>query len=1091
MMRFAGVLSAVAFFALGVCADEDWSRIYLGTRPTVTPDGQRFFFEWNDRIWSAATTGGVARSVSSSRCRDVRPCLSRDGKQLVFASDRDGGFKVFTCPVEGGKVRQVTFHSENTYPCGITPDGSSVVCIANRDNASSKSSYRIIFAPLHQRGPETMPFDLEADDPAVSPDGSTMLFTYNGNGLANRKRFASHKYAIKTSEIWSYRFADRSMACLIKRDESVSHPVWAPDGKSVIYIAMEKGIRNIRRRFLDGKDIGLTAFSNDHVLTASISQDGGLLLFRQGFDFWRLDLAKEGAQPEKIILHPESGYEARPETSRRMFEKVTNLDSTGDFDFCDNGMQVAFTAGGGLWVMDTEIRSPQRVDGGGTLFIRECAFTPDGSALYYLADCGDGSEIRVARRKDASRGWWDNNAFETKTVLSDASRRMGFTLSPDGKRMAWKDPSGQIHFAGIDGVHLSITQPCAGSGDYCWSPDGKWVAASIGDVYRNRDIWIVSVDGSREAYNLSRNFKWDGSPIWSPDGKIIAFCGERADASDETLLCYVYLNRQDEEHDLNDAKIEKAVKKITDNVNADKSKDKAKEKKKEPEKKEDKTEVKIDFDGLCDRIRTVKGVKVTSPIFSHDSRTIAFTSGTVVQKITVPNQLTPEKFLSKTGIPRKWVAKDNRLLRLVNGHPAHGDTEFAFKTYLTFNLADYQELGFRTAWGRMRDGFYDPNFHGADWMAIREKYLPAARNATTYGVFARVINMMLGELDASHLAFRSSPEAERRWVQKTSDTEWTNITAHLGLRFDTAWRGEGWKISQIIKGGPAEEASYDFAVGDVITEIDGTPVKPGDDPCLTLNGPANREVTVTVCKNGDMKTAARTRIKSTSYTKIRKLVGDMKLKGNRDYVHNKSGGALGYLHIDAMDMPSFYLFQQEVFSEGYGRKGLIIDVRGNEGGNTADKILAIICGIYETHFYTRGLGPGYYMYRWEKPVWNKPILVMCDERSASNAEIFTHAVKSLKRGRVVGRTTGGNVISTFGYDLLDLGFLREPHIGCFTPDGIDMEFNGAVPDIEVINSPADLVCGKDAQLDTAIRALREDVEADEKNAPKIHYQYAK
>ncbi|MBQ9432056.1 MAG: PD40 domain-containing protein [Kiritimatiellae bacterium] len=1082
-MKFVALLALSAIAAVGSFAEEDWSRIYLGTRPAVSPDGQKFYFEWNDRIWSAPTAGGTAKSVSSSRCKDVRPCLSADGKRLVFASDRDGGFKVFECPVEGGKVRQVTFHSENTYPCGITPDGSNVVCVANRDNASSKGSYRIIFAPLLQRGPEKMPFDLEANDPAVSPDGSTMLFTYNSNWLASRKRFASYKTYTQVSEIWSYRFSDKKMECFIKRAESVSNPVWAPDGKSVIYIAMEKGIRNIRRRYLDGKDIGLTDFSDDHVQTASISQDGKTLVFRQGFDFWRLNIADAGSRPEKITLHPEGGYMARPESIRRMFEKVTNLDSTGDFDFCDNGMQVAFTAGGGLWVMDTEIRAPQLVDGGGTVFIRECAFTPDGSALYYLADRGDGSDIRVARRKDTSRGWWDNNAFEIKNVVSDDCRREEFSLSPDGKRMAWKDPLGQIHFAGIDGVNISSAPPCAGSGNYCWSPDGNWVAASIGDVYRNRDVWIVAVDGSREAYNVSRNFKWDGSPIWSPDGKIIAFCGERAEADDEAQLCYVYLNPKDEEHDLNDVKIEKAVKKIADNSNGEKKKAEPKKDKKEP--------LTIVFDGLCDRVRTVKTGKISSPFFSHDSRTIAFTSGSAVQKITVPGKLTAEKFLTKTGVPGKWIAKENRVLRLVNGHPAHGDTEFNFKAYQTFNLADYQELGFRTAWGRLRDGFYDPNFHGADWQAVRNKYLAAARNATSHSVFSRTMDMMLGELDASHLAFRTNSDSERLWIPKTADTGWTSVTAHLGLRFDSEWRGDGWKISQIIKGGPAEEASYDFAVGDVITDIDGVAVHPGDDPCIALNGPLNREMVVTVCRNGDKKSATRARVKSASYIKIRKLVGDMKLKDNRDYVHGKSNGALGYLHIDSMDMPSFYQFQQEVFSEGYGRKGLIIDVRGNGGGSTADKVLAIICGIYQTHFYNRNLGPGYYMYRWGKPVWHKPILVMCDEDSASNAEIFTHAVKSLKRGRVVGRTTGGNVISTYGNDLLDLGFMREPHIGCFTPEGIDMEFHGAVPDIEVINSPADLVQGKDTQLDTAIKALQEDVESYEKNAPKIQYQYAK
>src|SRR5204863_7640878 len=169
------------------------------------------------------------------------------------------------------------------------------------------------------------------------------------------------------------------------------------------------------------------------------------------------------------------------------------------------------------------------------------------------------------------------------------------------------------------------------------------------------------------------------------------------------------------------------------------------------------------------------------------------------------------------------------------------------------------------------------------------------------------------------------------------------------------------------------------------------------------------------------------------------------LADNRAAVEKLSGGKLGYIHIDAMLMPSFYKFEKELYNAGAGKDGLVIDVRENGGGSTADHLLTALTQPVHAITVPRGGGPGYPGDRKVYTTWNKPIVVLCNQNSFSNAEIFSHAIKTLKRGQLVGVPTAGGVISTGGTPIMDAGFLRLPFRGWYTVGhGPDMELHGAV-----------------------------------------------
>ncbi|HRK23266.1 MAG TPA: S41 family peptidase, partial [Fimbriimonadaceae bacterium] len=277
------------------------------------------------------------------------------------------------------------------------------------------------------------------------------------------------------------------------------------------------------------------------------------------------------------------------------------------------------------------------------------------------------------------------------------------------------------------------------------------------------------------------------------------------------------------------------------------------------------------------------------------------------------------------------------------------------------------------------------------------------------------------------------------------------------------------KISEVMPRSEADKDESQLKVGETILKVNGKPVRPGNDFDRALNDKVGRTVTLEVIgTDGKPRTM---KIQPQSWGAARALIYERWYDERKEIVEKASGGRLGYLHVSGMGDSQRNRFERELFSTGIQKEGMVLDFRGNNGGDTHDSLLKILSRT--KHYFTfapRTEAP----YPQPERAYTKPTIVLMDEFSLSDAEVFANGYRELGLGKIVGNTTMGWIIFTSGRGLIDGSFIRTPHLGCFTNDGRDMENWGVPPDIKVVYTPADFVAGKDTILLRGVEELLKD-----------------
>lgn len=1037
--------------------------IQLAGPPDVSPDGKQLVFAWKGDIWLAPVAGGPARLLAAHPASNEYPKFSPDGREVAFVSERAGGAMLFVVPTEGGVPQQLTWHSEGHLLLGWYPDGRALLTRAVRDR-NGFAPDRLYRVERGTRAADKLLFDDYAADAAVAPDGQRILFTREGCDPYRMGYRGS-----RASQLWLFDSATGAFQKLCAGETDCRAPLWKPDGCGFYYTDTRSGVANLFERDLaSGAERQLTAFTDSPVMFPALSRDGTTLVFRQLADFYRLSTAP-GARPEKIVLTSATDLTGRELIVRRRLRSVVNETEAGTLAFATGGLELVFTAGGNVWTMDTVLREPQPVTTGSAASDTEAVLAPDGSALYFLRDTGERVNLWRATRQQPDQPWWQNAQFTLEPLTDDTAARSRLALSPDGTQLACVQGRGEVVLCDVHGKNARTVAAATMQAEVAWSPDSRWLLCTLTDSGDNTDVWLVSADGQTR-YNLSRRPGWSGDAAWSPDGKLVAFVNHTLD--NEVALNYVWLARADEPWSKRDATREQAVKKMKE-AHATRKGTATPAPAPKPRAK---VEVKIDFEGLAERIRQAPLPANAAPhhlFWSFDSIALVFSaningkSGTY--RINFPHPGEPTFTSALQGTQAKWIEQGSKIMWLVDGIPAAFEEKYPFEALQTLCWSDHQRLGFRQAWRLLRDHFYDAHLNNRDWDAVRRKYEDLAAAAPDLNTFRRVMELMAGELNASHLAFTVA--TQHLWT----NTEWKVRTAHLGLRFDPSYAGPGLKVSDVFAGGPTDAPRSRIQPGEIILSMDGTEVGPATDLTTVLNGSWPREVLLEVRGSSLRKVSVPT----ISYAEARELLHKVWMRANRQRVNALSGDRLGYLHIERMSLPSLRQFEQEVYAEGVDKDGLVIDVRNNPGGFIADRLLAILCHPYHALTVPRGGELSYPSGYLGRVVYTKPIVVLCNQNSASNAEIFSRAIKTLHRGQLVGVPTYGAVISTPERHILDLGLMRLPDRGWFgLHDGQDMERNGVIPDFIIWPQPGELATGKDAQLERAVQVLLDEVKAD-------------
>jgi tricorn protease len=1086
------------------------TTIKMPQDPVISPDGEHIAFAWMGEIWTSGIDGADATRLTNNAATESSPLFSPDGSQIAFVSNRTGSSQIFVMNADGTGVRQITFHSAGYALSDWFPDGRSILALGSRDHYH-RDATRLLKVNVEQRAKEQVLADAMVEAAKLSPDGKSLLFTREGERWW-RKGYEGER----SSQVWKLDLESGEFSELLHEGVECMWPIWMPDGEGFYFT---KGsitgfelwsYRFAKKEGKPGKQKFIFAYEDDSIVYPSISSDGKQLLFRHLFDLYVMDPTSD-EYPEEIELTIASDVDLPTEQLRR------EIDSASEVAFTTDGLEIAFVAGGDIWVMDTTLREPKQVTS--TPGREEnLLFNAAGDELWFTTVTDGQPDIWKATREDEEQFWWQNQEFVLESVTSDAAAESGLQFTPDQSRLVYQEGRGSLSVLEVESGEKETLLTGFSGIEFDLSADSQWIAYSQQDDNFNREIWITKLDGSMEPVNVSRHPDNDGSPTFSPDGKILAFTGRRVDQ--EVDIYYVYLQEEFDDQTSRQRKLEEALELMNKKRKSKSAKNNAEEssrgqggkkpkakKSDEPEADSEATEeteateevddesdaddIQIDLKDIHERVRriSIPNSYESGLLFSPDGSKLAFTASIDGKRgwytVEFPDELTPKFFTSTTGRSPVWSKAAGGILCSISGTPAKIDTNgkverYSFEVAHEMSRSDRLKAGFEKAWLTMREVWYDSRYANKNWSAIRRKYIDAAAAMPDTSGLAEVIQLMLGELNGSHLGFYPNRSSSRG-----GDEGWSDETAHLGLRFEEDYNGPGLLVRDVIQDGPSDKAGSRVYAGDIVLAIDGQVVDPDMDLTKVLNGRLDRDILIRVQRSSEADDdsegeveVAELAIRPISFSRARSLLYEHWLDRNRQAVEDGSEGRLGYLHIRAMNMSSFYEFERQLYNVGYGKDGLVIDVRDNGGGSTTDLLLTALTQPRHAITVPRGGGQGYPQDRAVFASWSKPIIVLCNQNSYSNAEIFSHAIKTLKRGKVVGVQTAGGVVSTGSATIDDVGRIRVPFRGWFLlNDGQDMERNGCLPDETIWPMPGELPAGIDRQLDRAVELLLAEVEA--------------
>lgn len=1030
--------------------------------PSLSPDGSTVAFSYQGDIWTVPAEGGRAWRMTVHEAYESRPQWGPDGEKIAFVSDRHGNDDIFVMNGNGSNIERLTYHSASDELTGWTPNQK---VIFNTERLFNQVEWEPeIHTVSAEGGTPVRFFDSFGMMAQMSPNGRFLVFVRGYN-----KEYRQNYRGPANKDIWIYDTKNDSYHQLTDFKGNDMYPTFV--GNNTLYFLSERNeVHNIFKLSVDedgsvnNAPEPLTDFETDGIRYFDTDKDGNRIIYERKTGLYTLNTQNNATKRLPLdVSQDERFYNV---------ERMTFSGDAEEYAVSPNGDYLAYVVQGEVFIKKNDPSKSRSVQVTNHSYRdRDVTFLTDSKLIFSSDRDGQYDLFTVEPAKDKN-DLFESLQFNVTQLTSTDKAERNPVVSPDREKVAFNRGRGQLVVSTVtDSGTLTdetilLDTGWATASDVAWSPDNEWLAYSMPDLDFNHEIYIHPVDNSKEPINISKHPRPDTNPVWSPDGSKIGFLSNRNNGNDD--VWFAWLNKRDwqrTELDWEKSETPEVVSaKDTAGVNVD-----------------------IDFDGLYKRLRQVTSMPgdESNLAISKDGQTFYFVGeeadddlyrvkwdgkelkaltegGQNPYNVRLNEELNALYMMQQGGKISRFNLKESKLENL------------PFSAKMKVNHKKQREQIFEEVWRKLNVNFYDPNFHGRDWKKLHDHYKPWALSTSSDRDFADVVNMMLGELNASHMGFYTSDRAETQEVE----------TGLLGVEVEPV--SKGVEVQRVVPHSPADREVSTLRTGDVITSVDGQSVAKVDNFYSLLADKVDTPTMLTVENK-----------KGESREVIIEPTGDLGdelynqwVEKRKELTEKYSNGQLGYIHVEGMNWPSFERFERELVATGEDKNGIVIDVRYNGGGWTTDYLLTVL--QYQQHAYTipRGATPNleknktkfrdHYPFGERLPLssWTENAITLANQNSYSNAEIFSHAFKHLDLGTLVGEPTFGAVISTGGAGLMGDSYVRLPFRGWFVKaTDKNMEHGPAVPDIKVNNAP-DYRGGEDTQLKRAVDELLNQIDGD-------------
>ncbi len=1072
ILKSALGLLTLALFALSLQAQEDLSRLLH------YPDihGDLITFVYGGDIWIVNANGGAATRLTSHEGLELFPKFSPDGNYIAFTGQYEGTRQVYVIPTRGGEPRALTFYNDvgDLPPRGgidnqvldWSPDGSHVLFLAHRLPWGERMRRHYI-VPF-EGGMETPLPIPEGSGGMYSPDGNTIVYTPISREYRTWKRYRGGR----AQEVWTFDLNKLTAKQITHNPTTDNQPVWV--GDKIFFSSDRDGILNLYSYDNgSGETARVTSHDTWDVLWPSAGPDR--IVYEAGGYIWRFDPAT--GENVRVPIRVSGDFKHR----LPYFANVKDDIQSGAIS--PSGARAVFTARGDVFTVPAEkgeIRNLTRTPG-----IREisASWSPDGKQIAYLSDRSGEYEIYIRAA--------DGSGDETRLTRDGAIWHWEPRWSPDGKKIAFGDASARLRVLDVASGTVSDVDKGRQSDitDYVWSPDSRWLAYTNESENTLSSVWVYSLE-SKSKSRLTSESTEEALPVFDPKGRYIYFLSNRDFnlTFSDFEFSYVYTNPtriyvgilSEDGPALflpeSDEETGESATTIAKNPPEDSVEKKTADSKP--------VRVKIDVAGFENRVRAIPGDPGDYANLAASDEGLFYIKGEGAAGAIQFFDLTSRKEETVlTGVSSFDLShkRDKILYRqgsqygIVPAKPGQksGDGKLSLEN-LEMRIVPEKEWQqeFVDGWRMLRDFFYDPNMHGLDWQAMREKYEPLVPHIAHRTDLDFLLGELGGELNSGHVYVQSSDDWQTERKQGALLGAEIDADSSGYFRISKIFPGENWHQSFRS---PLTEPGIDVDEGDFILAVDGVPTSSVRNFYELLQNKADQVLTILVNDRPSTIGAHEERVRPiTQETNLRYLDW---VESRRRYVDEKSGGKIGYIHLPNTAVEG----NRELYKNFYpqARKpALITDARYNGGGFIPDNMIELLERPVLSYWVRRDIDP------FVTPGFahQGPKATLINGYSSSGGDAFPYYFRKRGLGPLIGTRTWGGLIGLSGNpDLMDGGAVLVPTFRFLDPEGFwAVEGEGVAPDIEVVDRPDLVIQGIDPSLDKAIEVLLEELE---KNPP--------